>query len=959
MHRHGCQFIALANHSRKFLTCASAEYIILRTRTRISLVGSRAQFSTRVSLRLFQDQSTVAITDSHSSTTTAAIAVKAAGLTYRPALASKSKFVIKPLATVRTPHQQTEHPWTSQEDDLLFDLRQQGKTWRAVSTQLQRPIGSCYSRYYRFLDPFLADAIEEDDMDEGREPDYQEFMKSAIEASQRNLEANVPPARLRRAKKEKSSEAPLPLPYSVQGPWTTKDRERLEMLVVAKTPWSVIARDLERNQESCKEKWLRIQKTRLEERRISRRIRGDRWMQLYKEGFTPYHRDQLVQAVEKQLNAKRINIEVGRGGGGRFDDYYPLSSLHDQQNNGEPFAIATPNQIAHSGDFNTGTCNGQVITGGGGGMIIINWEAVASSLHNKFPADRLQSIYHELAAAKLIWTPEEDERLMRAVIRLGPPEFQPKIWTMIKDAFGDVVRTSEDYKARWRILDQPPLEREWDDSEKVKFWRRWMELQRGEESLLATAPFSNTSRNPSLLSQAEAIETKTGEQSEGAVVGTPWKDWAILKESMWDIIAEGLEYRHGRDCELYFKQTTLRFPKDPELFRYLTHEVAKVYLEPRKVHWTPETSRLLVATVNTYRQANKTINWRSVAQILGDRFTMKQCEYRWDYWSQKQKQVIDQQNSATLDSNGTEGATETAMLSAKQDGIDIQPNESHNTLAVIEDIERAKPRLWTDRELELLNQGVQEYGHSWAQIRNTLLPHRTTKALYERYWRSQAKKHGRFTERERSLLETAIQTLGEDADWALIASQVPGRTASQCRKNWKYSRTHHVAKLGEPWTDQDVARLKEAVHRFGTKKWTLVSEYVVGKTVSQCRYYWRDKLDPSVNRKPWSGMELDKLMERVEKIMARKDEEERLRNQEYQTREMEKTDGSLGSKDVKQINKKKANELVHLDLTPRFKGKRKIDWKEVAEGMDGRTPEQCRARFKANRELYRIQEEDY
>ena len=42
------------------------------------------------------------------------------------------------------------------------------------------------------------------------------------------------------------------------------------------------------------------------------------------------------------------------------------------------------------------------------------------------------------------------------------------------------------------------------------------------------------------------------------------------------------------------------------------------------------------------------------------------------------------------------------------------------------------------------------------------------------------------------------------------------------------------------------------------------------------------------------------------------------------------------------------------DLVPRFKGKRKMDWKEVAKGMKGRTPQQCRLRFMNYHALYRI-----
>jgi hypothetical protein len=257
---------------------------------------------------------------------------------------------------------------------------------------------------------------------------------------------------------------------------------------------------------------------------------------------------------------------------------------------------------------------------------------------------------------------------------------------------------------------------------------------------------------------------------------------------------------------------------------------------------------------------------------------------------------------------------------------------------------RSKPRLWTDKELELLLKGVQEYGYRWTKIRETFLPHRTIQMLRDRYWRNQAKRTGRFTEQERHLLETAIEMFGEDRDWKLIASQVPGRTATQCQMAWKYGRTHHVQKLDEPWTELDRERLKLAVERFGNKKWTVVSEFVVGKTQAQCRKQWQEILDPTINTSRWSNRELDQLMECVETQMSREEEEESIRIAEANVQRMD--DGE---------KMKDGTAKVFVDPAPRFKGKRKVDWNEVAKGMEGRTSQQCRQRFLNHRKLYRIQ----
>ncbi|KAF9576936.1 hypothetical protein EC968_000061 [Mortierella alpina] len=830
--------------------------------------------------------------------------------THSEQLVDGSKTALAPTMDQPTTAEQESHTrpnalWNRKEDELLFDLRQQGVPWKKISVMLKRPVAACYSRYYRHLDPFLADAIEGDAEDE-------ESIREAVEASQRILEANIHGAVLKRAREDSN----LPLPYDVQGPWTAADRYRLESLVAAQTPWSVIAKELQRNQHSCKEKWARIQRSQRETKRQSKRARSEQWMRLFKEGFTPHHRDQLMRAVEKQLAAKG-SFPISTAAPLRF---LSMDNNHSQGHDID-YAFDHPDVTSES----------------------IDWDAIAKSLNNKFPPTRLRTIYHELAATKLIWTPEEDERLIRAVVRLGPPELQPKIWSMIKEAFGDISRTSDDYQSRWRELDMPPLDREWDLSEKVKFWRRWMEYQTGG-SLLTTA--SDHSDNSESAKETPMNETTLAVSPRPATY------------EMWDQIAEGLEYRHARDCQLYFERTTARFPRDRDLFRYLTTELANVYLKPRKVYWSAESSRLLVATVNSFLQNNKVVNWRFVAKTFNGRYTVDQCQNRWMYWSHNQDHRSEQnyhllQNHQQHQDQPQEWrqADERHDLNT-QDTLDTLDSQGESYIDKAENVVSAddsERSLWSDKELELLKKGVSEHGHHWARIRDQLLPHRSRQAIRERYWRNQAKKTGRFSEKERSLLETAIETFGEGADWELIAGHVPGRTASQCRKSWNYSRTHHLQKQDEPWTDQDKELLRNAVARFGSKRWTLISEFVVGKTPDQCRNEWRKRLDPTITKKGlWSSKELDVLMERVVNLMTRKEEQERRQVAENASR-------NGGSPD--NVDQQQQQQPVFVDPMPRFKGKRKVDWKEVARGIEGRTPEECRVQFQVRRALYRIQGE--
>ncbi|KAG0371898.1 Myb-like DNA-binding domain protein, partial [Mortierella sp. AD032] len=712
---------------------------------------------------------------------------------------------VKPRLASRNPRSRhAEIPWTAQEDEILFDLRQQRVKWRTIGAELNRTIASCYSRYYRFLDPFLADAIES-------EPEEEEE-RGEVESSKEDIKARIMNGTLERP-------SVRPQPYVERGPWTAKEREQLEIMVKAKIPWTIIARELQRNQDSCKEKSLRSEKNRLEKRQYSKKVRGDQWSRLYKEGFTAHHRDQLVRAVEKHLTVKRSSTIYNNNPLMMLGVKDPQGEEEEEDEGSLGFMMTHQPSVI---DDNSSAEDLNVET--------IDWDAISQALKNKFSASRLRSIYHELSASKLVWTPEEDERLFRAVIRLGPPELQPKIWTMIKDAFGDVIRTGDDYRARWRELDMPQLEREWDRSEKTRFWRRWLEYQSAESLLHHLPPPSDMNNSIQPILEPRPLLMKPSHE--------------ISKSSRmeaWDLIAEGLEYRHGRDCQIYFDHTTRNFPKDPELFRFLTFELAKAYVEPRAVSWSSEAARLLVATVNSFLQADKVVKWESVAQALDHQYTAVQCEAKWLYWSQNH---VPSPDAATMDGGDRKAEPERrfdlAQLPTVEGAIE---SEGDGTVKMT-----AERRLWTDSEVELLKKGVKEYGLQWSKIRDAYLPHRATQMIHERYWRMQAKKRGRFSEKERGLLETAIEIFGEDADWELIAGQVPGRSAGQCRKSWNYSKTHHMHKLDEPWTFEDRERLKSAIARFGKKKWALVSEFVVGKTPDQCRNEWREKLDPAVDK---------------------------------------------------------------------------------------------------------------
>ena len=84
-----------------------------------------------------------------------------------------------------------------------------------------------------------------------------------------------------------------------------------------------------------------------------------------------------------------------------------------------------------------------------------------------------------------------------------------------------------------------------------------------------------------------------------------------------------------------------------------------------------------------------------------------------------------------------------------------------------------------------------------------------------------------------------------------------------------------------PWKPEEDAILAEAVAKFGcpdkvtsrdpaAKKpgalqWSQIAAVVPNRVAKQCRERWRNHLDPSVSRQPWTEEENEMLLQRYEK----------------------------------------------------------------------------------------------
>ena len=121
--------------------------------------------------------------------------------------------------------------------------------------------------------------------------------------------------------------------------------------------------------------------------------------------------------------------------------------------------------------------------------------------------------------------------------------------------------------------------------------------------------------------------------------------------------------------------------------------------------------------------------------------------------------------------------------------------------------------------------------------------------------------------------------------WSQVSACLPGRNNKSCRKRWIHSldptlrkgeflshrlpRVCPIPKYSFPplgrWTENEDALLTTAVGTYGTH-WFRVAKMLPGRTDDQCAKRWRENLDPSISRRPWTEEDDELLMEIYDEI---------------------------------------------------------------------------------------------
>lgn len=112
-----------------------------------------------------------------------------------------------------------------------------------------------------------------------------------------------------------------------------------------------------------------------------------------------------------------------------------------------------------------------------------------------------------------------------------------------------------------------------------------------------------------------------------------------------------------------------------------------------------------------------------------------------------------------------------------------------------------------------------------------------------------------FTPAEDEKLRSLVQTYGTNA-WMMIASQLPTRSARQCRERYNTYLSPNID--NSPWTYQEDRLLVRKVLECGSK-WSTIRSFFGNRTVNNIKNRWNTVLRRLKTREPTSNFEEDFL----------------------------------------------------------------------------------------------------
>jgi myb proto-oncogene protein len=205
--------------------------------------------------------------------------------------------------------------------------------------------------------------------------------------------------------------------------------------------------------------------------------------------------------------------------------------------------------------------------------------------------------------------------------------------------------------------------------------------------------------------------------------------------------------------------------------------------------------------------------------------------------TESDRDLMKQEQKPSQNSRGKEeSCIESSIFSAASSISSSNDNCDKDEIADGEDPDAPTTKRWTKNQDAALRESVRIHGEkNWKAIAE-LVPGRNHAQCLQR-WRKVLKPglvKGHWSFEEDQVLEFLV-TQGCH-NWGQIAERIPGRTPKQCRERWKNHLDPSINK--GPYTEEEDAIILEAQERMGNK-WSQISQLLKGRTEDSVKIRWK------------------------------------------------------------------------------------------------------------------------
>jgi hypothetical protein len=150
---------------------------------------------------------------------------------------------------------------------------------------------------------------------------------------------------------------------------------------------------------------------------------------------------------------------------------------------------------------------------------------------------------------------------------------------------------------------------------------------------------------------------------------------------------------------------------------------------------------------------------------------------------------------------------------------------------------------WTPEEDDLLRQLILQYGKQWSIIAS-FIPGRSATQVSSRWEKciNPDLIKGAFTVQEDQIIREFVQVNGPRA-WGKIVTVLPHRSPKQCRERWSNNLSPDVDK--GPWTSEEDLIIFDSFKKFGPK-WSLIAQFIDGRTDNAVKNRWNASLSKRI-----------------------------------------------------------------------------------------------------------------